>query len=149
MDGNGRTAGEIAGDAAPPAYTESNISSSGVSQFLATTWRLRQFSNGRVAGPSERIVYVDGGFDLLHAGHVAALFAARKHGDFLLVGLHDDSLVNAARGQNQPICSLHERALCLLALSCVDEVILGAPHGGQRSPHAATRASCGPSSTMA
>ena len=105
----------------------SSISTSGVSQFLATTWRLRQFSNGRVAAPHERIVYVDGCFDLLHAGHVAALYAARRLGDFLLVGLHDDATVNATRGQNQPICSLHERALCLLALGCVDEVILGAP----------------------
>ena len=108
-------------------YTCSNISKSGVSAFLPTTWRLRQFSNGRVAGPSDRIVYVDGCFDLLHAGHVAALYAARSRGDFLLVGLHDDATVNASRGENQPICSLHERALCMLALGCVDEVILGAP----------------------
>ena len=115
--------------APPPAaasYTSANISSCGVSQFLPTTWRLRQFSNGRVAGPGETIVYVDGAFDLLHAGHVDALYAARNLGDFLLVGLHDDATVNA-RGQNQPICSLHERALCLLALGCVDDVILGAP----------------------
>ena len=108
-------------------YTCSNISTSGVSAFLPTTWRLRQFSNGRVAAPSDRIVYVDGCFDLLHAGHVAALYAARRRGDFLLVGLHDDATVNASRGENQPICSLHERALCMLALGCVDEVILGAP----------------------
>ena len=114
-------------EAAPVAYTGANISSSGVSQFLPTTWRLRQFSNGRVAKPGETIVYVDGAFDLLHAGHVSALYAARNRGDFLLVGLHDDAAVNAARGQNQPICSLHERALCVLALACVDEVILGAP----------------------
>ena len=35
--------------------------------------------------------------------------------------------MNARRGANHPICSLHERALCVLALGCVDEVILGAP----------------------
>jgi len=58
---------------------------------------------------------------------VRALYAARARGDFLLVGLHDDATVNALRGQNQPISSLHERALCVLALGCVDEVILGAP----------------------
>ena len=108
-------------------YVEANISNSGVSQFLATTWRLRQFSNGRVAAPGDTIVYIDGAFDLLHAGHVKALYAARNLGDFLVVGLHDDATVNAIRGQNQPICSLHERALCVLAMACVDEVILGAP----------------------
>ena len=108
-------------------YVEANISASGVSQFLATTWRLRQFSNGRVAAPGDKIVYIDGAFDLLHAGHVKALYAARNLGDFLVVGLHDDATVNATRGQNQPICSLHERALCVLAVACVDEVILGSP----------------------
>ena len=125
---------EVVTDATPSSaadaasvYTGANISSSGVSQFLPTTWRLRQFSNGRVAQPGASVVYVDGAFDLLHAGHVDSLYAARNKGDFLLVGLHDDATVNQQRGQNQPICSLHERALCVLALACVDEVILGAP----------------------
>ena len=108
-------------------YRSANISSSGVSQFLATTWRLRQFSNGRTAPPGARVVYVPGAFDLLHAGHVQALYEARRLGDFLLVGLHDDRAVNERRGANQPLASLHERALCVLALGCVDEVILGAP----------------------
>lgn len=108
-------------------YMAANLSATGVSQFLATTWRLRQFSSGRVAQPTDSIVYIDGSFDLLHAGHVQALYEARSLGDFLLVGLHDDASVNAAHGQNHPICSLHERALCVLALGCVDEVILGAP----------------------
>ena len=121
-------AGGVGDASAPPAtYTSSNISSSGVSTFLPTTWRLRQFSNGVPAARGARIVYVDGAFDLLHAGHVAALYAARNLGDFLIVGLHDDATVNAASGRNLPICSLHERALCALALGCVDEVILGAP----------------------
>jgi len=113
--------------AAADGYAEQNVSSSGVSQFLPTTWRLRAFSNGRVARPDERIVYVHGAFDLLHSGHVGALYAARQQGDFLLVGLHDDATVNKARGHNHPIATLHERALCVLALGCVDEVILGAP----------------------
>ena len=79
------------------------------------------------ARKTEKIVYVHGAFDLLHAGHVMALYEARQHGDFLLVGLHDDATVNRLRGRNHPIASLHERALCVLALGCVDEVILGAP----------------------
>lgn len=45
----------------------------------------------------ERVVYIDGAFDILHAGHVGALFAARRKGDFLLVGLHDDATVNRVR----------------------------------------------------
>eukprot|EP00908_Phaeocystis_cordata_P019494 Transcript_3103.p1 GENE.Transcript_3103~~Transcript_3103.p1 ORF type:complete len:481 (-),score=217.42 Transcript_3103:93-1535(-) len=109
------------------SYTSANISSSGVSQFLATTWRLRQFSNGRTAPPGTKVVYVSGAFDLLHAGHVAALYEARRRGDFLIVGLHDDPLVAEHHGRHHPVASLHERALCVLALGCVDEVILGAP----------------------
>ena len=64
------------GAATTDGYAEQNVSSSGVSQFLPTTMRLRAFSNGRVALPTERIVYVAGAFDLLHAGHVAALYNA-------------------------------------------------------------------------
>jgi len=109
------------------SYDSCNLSSIGISQFLATTYRLRQFSTGRTPQTHERIVYIDGAFDLLHAGHVHALYAARRLGDFLVVGLHDDGTVNRARGQNHPIMSLHERALCVLSLACVDEVILGAP----------------------
>ena len=109
------------------AYEQANISSSGVSQFLATTRRLTQFSSGRKAGRDERVVYVDGAFDLCHAAHVHALYAARRRGDYLLVGLHDDATVNARCGANHPLMSLHERALCVLALAPVDEVILGAP----------------------
>jgi len=109
-------------------YVTANVSSTGVSQFLPTTWRLRQFSSGRAPAPGDRVVYVDGAFDILHAGHIGALLAARRKGDFLLVGLHDDATVNQARGQNHPIMSLHERALSLLSMGCVDDVILGAPY---------------------
>lgn len=98
------------------------------STFLATSRRLREFSSGRVASPSDRTVYIDGAFDMLHVGHVQALAAARNAGDFLLVGIYDDATVNGLRGENYPILSLHERALSVLALGCVDEVILGVPY---------------------
>eukprot|EP00316_Scyphosphaera_apsteinii_P008736 CAMPEP_0119314484 /NCGR_PEP_ID=MMETSP1333-20130426/32898_1 /TAXON_ID=418940 /ORGANISM="Scyphosphaera apsteinii, Strain RCC1455" /LENGTH=476 /DNA_ID=CAMNT_0007319599 /DNA_START=226 /DNA_END=1656 /DNA_ORIENTATION=+ len=113
--------------AAAADYRAANVSSSGVSQFLPTTRRLRQFSTGRVPQANEKIVYVDGDFDLLHAGHIDLLRAAHRLGDFLIVGLHDDNTVNQWRGGNHPIMSLHERALCTLSLEYVDEVILGAP----------------------
>jgi len=71
-------------------------------------------------------VYIDGEFDILHIGHVQALFEARRRGDFLFVGVHDDKTASK-RGPHHPIMSLHERALSLLSLSCVDDVILGAP----------------------
>ncbi|XP_077238574.1 ethanolamine-phosphate cytidylyltransferase-like [Tasmannia lanceolata] len=97
-----------------------------VSHFLPTSRRIVQFSNGKGPGPDARVVYIDGAFDLFHAGHVEILKLARQHGDFLLVGLHNDQTVSEHRGTH-PIMHLHERSLSVLACRYVDEVIIGAP----------------------
>ncbi|XP_071717504.1 ethanolamine-phosphate cytidylyltransferase-like [Rutidosis leptorrhynchoides] len=98
-----------------------------VSHFLPTSRRIVQFSNEKAAGPNSRIVYIDGAFDLFHAGHVEILRLARELGDFLLVGIHTDQTVSANRGVHRPIMNLHERSLSVLACRYVDEVIIGAP----------------------
>ncbi|CAI0466765.1 unnamed protein product, partial [Linum tenue] len=98
-----------------------------VSHFLPTSRRIVQFSNGKGPGPHARIVYIDGAFDLFHAGHVEILRIARGLGDFLLVGIHNDQTVSAKRGTHRPIMNLHERSLSVLACRYVDEVIIGAP----------------------
>ncbi|XP_002519980.2 ethanolamine-phosphate cytidylyltransferase [Ricinus communis] len=98
-----------------------------VSHFLPTSRRIVQFSNGKGPGPDARIVYIDGAFDLFHAGHVEILRVARGLGDFLLVGIHNDQTVSARRGAHRPIMNLHERSLSVLACRYVDEVIIGAP----------------------
>lgn len=98
-----------------------------VSHFLPTSRRIVQFSNGKGPGPDARIVYIDGAFDLFHAGHVEILKHARAMGDFLLVGIHTDLNVSANRGAHRPIMNLHERSLSVLACRYVDEVIIGAP----------------------
>ncbi|KAE9455843.1 hypothetical protein C3L33_12253, partial [Rhododendron williamsianum] len=98
-----------------------------ISHFLPTSRRIVQFSNGKGPGPAARIVYIDGAFDLFHAGHVEILRLARALGDFLLVGIHTDQTVSAKRGVHRPIMNLHERSLSVLACRYVDEVIIGAP----------------------
>ncbi|KAJ6827948.1 ethanolamine-phosphate cytidylyltransferase [Iris pallida] len=98
-----------------------------VSHFLPTSRRIVQFSNGKGPGPDARIVYIDGAFDLFHAGHVEILRLARELGDFLLVGIHTDQTVSSSRGGHRPIMNLHERSLSVLACRYVDEVIIGAP----------------------
>lgn len=103
------------------------LNSSRVSHFLPTSRRIVQFSNGKGPGPDARIVYIDGAFDLFHAGHVEILRLARGLGDFLLVGIHTDQTVSANRGAHRPIMHLHERSLSVLACRYVDEVIIGAP----------------------
>lgn len=98
-----------------------------ISQFLPTSRRIVQFSNCKGPGPNARVVYIDGAFDLFHAGHVEILKKARQLGDFLLVGIYTDQIVSEHRGNYHPIMHLHERSLSVLACRYVDEVIIGAP----------------------
>jgi rfaE bifunctional protein nucleotidyltransferase chain/domain len=72
----------------------------------------------------KRIVFANGCFDILHAGHVRYLEAARGEGDALLVGVNADSGVRGLKGPGRPV--LHERARALLvaALCAVDYVII-------------------------
>lgn len=98
-----------------------------VSNFLATANRLVQFSSGKEPKPTDKIVYIDGAFDLFHVGHVDILREARAMGDYLIVGLLDDETVNRYLGGNLPIMNLHERALSVLSCRYVDEVVIGAP----------------------
>ncbi|TKY60778.1 Ethanolamine-phosphate cytidylyltransferase [Spatholobus suberectus] len=106
---------------------ENQSKASHLSQFLPTSRRIVQFSNGKGPGPNARIVYIDGAFDLFHAGHVEILKRARELGDFLLVGIHSDETVSEHRGNHYPIMHLHERSLSVLACRYVDEVIIGSP----------------------
>jgi ethanolamine-phosphate cytidylyltransferase len=87
----------------------------GSCQFLPTTNKLLQFSDGKAPSPGDRIVYVAGAFDLFHIGHLDFLEEAKKLGDFLIVGLHTDPVVNKYKGGNYPIMNLHERVLSVLA----------------------------------
>uniref|UniRef100_A0A0B7A7B1 ethanolamine-phosphate cytidylyltransferase n=1 Tax=Arion vulgaris TaxID=1028688 RepID=A0A0B7A7B1_9EUPU len=100
----------------------------GVSQFLTTTKKIIQFSEGIEPKPGDKIVYVAGAFDLFHVGHVDFLEKAAAKGDFLIVGLHTDPVVNRYKGSNYPIMNLHERTLSVLACRYVSEVVIGAPY---------------------
>ncbi|MFJ5862284.1 PfkB family carbohydrate kinase [Pseudarthrobacter sp. NPDC092439] len=70
------------------------------------------------------VVATGGCFDLLHAGHVRALAAARAMGDCLVVCLNSDASVRRLKGPERPIIGEHDRAELLLALSCVDAVMV-------------------------
>jgi D-glycero-beta-D-manno-heptose 1-phosphate adenylyltransferase len=71
-----------------------------------------------------RIVFTNGVFDLLHAGHVRYLQHARSLGDILIVGLNSDRSVRANKGPGRPITPEAERAEILEALTCVDAVVV-------------------------
>jgi rfaE bifunctional protein nucleotidyltransferase chain/domain/rfaE bifunctional protein kinase chain/domain len=70
------------------------------------------------------VVATGGCFDLLHAGHARTLAAARAMGDCLIVCLNSDQSVRRLKGAHRPIVSMEDRAELLLALSCVDAVVV-------------------------
>jgi rfaE bifunctional protein nucleotidyltransferase chain/domain len=70
------------------------------------------------------VVWTNGCFDILHAGHVRTLQAARAYGDVLIVGLNSDRSVRALKGPRRPIVPEAERAEVLAALRCVDHVLI-------------------------
>lgn len=72
----------------------------------------------------ERIVFTNGCFDILHAGHLKLLCQARAFGDFLVVGLNDDASVRRLKGVRRPINSLEQRAATLSMLPFVDLLIV-------------------------
>jgi len=69
------------------------------------------------------VVFTNGCFDLLHAGHVDLLGAARALGGLLVVGLNDDASVARLKGPSRPVTPLAERAYVLAGLTCVDMVV--------------------------
>ena len=71
-----------------------------------------------------KIVFTNGCFDIIHAGHVRYLTAAKNFGDVLIVGLNSDNSVRQLKGASRPINNQADRAEVLLALKPVDYVII-------------------------
>lgn len=88
-----------------------------LSADAAAAFRERLRSQGR------SVVFTNGCFDVLHAGHVQYLAWARSQGDALIVGLNDDESVRALKGDARPIVPFRDRAELLLALRSVDVVV--------------------------
>lgn len=107
--GAGFSDADQTGDEGPALFSQKLLSEKEVS-------RLRQ----RYA--EKKIVFTNGCFDILHAGHVRCLQEAAKLGDVLVVGLNADSSVRRLKGENRPVNSQADRAELLCALDCVDYV---------------------------
>ena len=97
------------------------------SQFLSSSYRISAFSNNRTPGSNDKVVYIDGIFDLFHAGHIAAIKEAKKEGTFLYVGLFDDETIRNKKGSYFPLMGIQERTLNVLSCKFVDEVIIACP----------------------
>lgn len=80
---------------------------------------------GRLRAAGRRLVFTNGCFDLLHAGHVSYLEAARKLGDVLIVGLNSDASIRTLdKGDDRPVNHEDARARVLAGLGCVDQVVI-------------------------
>ena len=82
---------------------------------------LRHIEFAKLSG--EKIVFTNGCFDILHAGHVHYLEQAKALGDRLVVGLNNDESVKRLKGENRPVNQLNERATVVTGLASVDWVI--------------------------
>lgn len=72
----------------------------------------------------QRVVFTNGCFDVLHAGHVRLLRRARSEGDCLVVGLNSDASVRRLKGRERPLVHQEDRAEILAALEMVDRVVI-------------------------
>lgn len=77
----------------------------------------------RLRRQGKKVVFTNGCFDLIHAGHAVYLDAARKLGDYLIVGLNFDDSVQRLKGKGRPVLKFRERALLLSYLTPVDLVV--------------------------
>ncbi|MGA2298608.1 MAG: D-glycero-beta-D-manno-heptose 1-phosphate adenylyltransferase [FCB group bacterium] len=73
---------------------------------------------------NKKIVFTNGCFDIIHAGHVSYLAEAKKHGNILIIGLNSDESVRRLKGRHRPINEETDRALVLSALRSVDYVCI-------------------------
>ena len=71
----------------------------------------------------KNIVFTNGCFDIIHAGHVKYLEEAKSYGDILVLGLNSDDSIKRLKGENRPINTIEDRAIVLAALESVDFVI--------------------------
>jgi len=81
-------------------------------------------SDFREQHSSDTLVFTNGCFDIIHAGHVVLLSKAKALGDILVVGLNSDGSVRRLKGSARPLMSEEDRALILLSLKPVDFVTI-------------------------
>ena len=92
------------------------------SKILTLPELLKRAAQWRITGKS--IVFTNGCFDIIHAGHIASFTEAAGHGDILVVGLNADSSIRGLKGSNRPINPEQARAQVLSALAMIDAIVI-------------------------
>lgn len=98
---------------------EKQFSTHTLSSKIVTPQKLVQLLQNR----HQKVVFTNGCFDILHAGHVRYLHEAAKLGDIFIVGVNSDDSVRRLKGKERPLNTWEDRAIILAALESVDFVV--------------------------
>jgi len=116
----GLAVGEIGTVAIDATRLRGALAASAPSKILGREDLAARAASWHVAG--KRIVFTNGCFDLLHAGHLALLHEAAALGDVLVLAINSDESVRRLKGPTRPVVPESDRAALLAALACVDAV---------------------------
>jgi len=94
------------------------------SQNCIKTWREILPIVSKIKNLDKKIIFTNGCFDILHAGHIEYLEKAKEFGDILILGLNSDSSVKRLKGKNRPINTQIDRAHIIASLHVVDYVVI-------------------------
>ena len=102
---------------------ESSLNKSSSDKHIKTRVEIAKLSQ-KLKLKGKKIVFTNGCFDLLHAGHISYLEKAKSFGDILILGLNSDRSVTSLKGMGRPINLEADRAYILAALEVVDYVVI-------------------------
>ena len=102
---------------------ESSLNKSTSDKHIKTLDEITSLSN-ELRTRGKKIIFTNGCFDLLHAGHVRYLETAKSFGDVLILRLNSDRSVTALKGEGRPVNTQLDRAYILAALEAVDYVVV-------------------------
>jgi rfaE bifunctional protein nucleotidyltransferase chain/domain len=91
-------------------------------EFLTSIEAMKQ-QRERYRQSGQTVVFTNGCFDILHAGHVRYLNEAKKLGDVLVIGLNSDESVRLLKGEGRPVNPVEDRAEVLAGLRAVNHVV--------------------------
>lgn len=102
---------------------ESSLKKSTIDQHIKTIDEINILSK-ELKSKGKKIIFTNGCFDIVHAGHVKYLESSKSFGDILIVGINSNKSVSSLKGPGRPINSEKDRAFIIAALESVDYVVI-------------------------
>jgi D-beta-D-heptose 7-phosphate kinase/D-beta-D-heptose 1-phosphate adenosyltransferase len=118
----GVSVGQVGAVAVDADSIRNELTAAPDAKVLAREELATRAASWRLAG--KRIVFTNGCYDLLHAGHLSLLHSAARLGDVLVLAINSDASVKRLKGPERPLVTETERAALLAALACVDAVTI-------------------------